>query len=577
MQKKLPTINSAHGSETRNIINELIKLFNGMGYTYDEALQKAHDTLNEAKKTNNMNKDVQRQLDNIILENGDSEAEVVQARGRADLLYKRLNSIDDVAGINVKDYGAVGDGVTIDNDSINEAIQNIGSGGILKFPPGTYLIDADGTGYNGQTNAGIMVKKPMTIMLDDGAILKAKPTDNTGYAVLSVIDTEKVSIIGGRIEGERHEHTGTSGEWGHGLKIDNSNNIVVRDLIIEHCWGDGVVLRTPQEPNVYDENILFDNVILNGNRRNGISLGPSKNVVLRNCTFSNTSGKMPQAGIDIEPDGVTSPAENITIDGCNFFGNKSQDIVFGGGVGCKDIKVINCNIDSEATAINVLQGADTVSISNCFIKTQQNGMAIGNANNVSMTDTIIKSLTTDVTNIAITLRSDTGIKIGGCLFEDFGITFDLSNTLNHLSLSNNTFKNMRIDFIRTSSNELNFAKIANNKMLNVNSSSVPNTNDSVFNGNDYINSNIRGNLLRCIITNNSFRDFEKTAISATTLNSTVISHNLFESDHSGVFAVIDIGRADEHEQNVVFSNIAKNVTPTYIMAETDLRENNINI
>ena len=91
MQKKLPTINSAHGSETRNIINELIKLFNGMGYTYDEALRKAQNVLNEAQKTNDMNEDVQRQLNDIILENGNSEAEVVQARGGYDLLKNRLD------------------------------------------------------------------------------------------------------------------------------------------------------------------------------------------------------------------------------------------------------------------------------------------------------------------------------------------------------------------------------------------------------------------------------------------------------------------------------------------------------
>src|SRR5699024_11817580 len=60
----------------------------------DLSLSKAQNILNEAKKTNNMNKDVQRQLDNIILENGNSEAEVVQARGEENLLSKRLDKID---------------------------------------------------------------------------------------------------------------------------------------------------------------------------------------------------------------------------------------------------------------------------------------------------------------------------------------------------------------------------------------------------------------------------------------------------------------------------------------------------
>ena len=95
VQKKLPLINSAHDSETRNIINELIKLFNAMGYTYDEALQMSRNILKEAQKTNNMNKDVQRQLNNIILENGNSEAEVVQARGEYSVLNERMKKTDN--------------------------------------------------------------------------------------------------------------------------------------------------------------------------------------------------------------------------------------------------------------------------------------------------------------------------------------------------------------------------------------------------------------------------------------------------------------------------------------------------
>src|SRR5699024_607450 len=66
-------------------------LFNGMGYTYDEALQKAHNVLSEAKKTNNMNKDVQNQVDTLILESGTSDAEVLQARGDYSVLRERLD------------------------------------------------------------------------------------------------------------------------------------------------------------------------------------------------------------------------------------------------------------------------------------------------------------------------------------------------------------------------------------------------------------------------------------------------------------------------------------------------------
>ena len=112
MQKKLPLINSAHGSETRNIINELIKLFNGMGYTYDEALQKAHDVLNEAKQTNNMNKNVQKQINTLIAESGTSDSEVLQARIDAEgneypVLKNRLDENDAQLAQNVQNIESV--------------------------------------------------------------------------------------------------------------------------------------------------------------------------------------------------------------------------------------------------------------------------------------------------------------------------------------------------------------------------------------------------------------------------------------------------------------------------------------
>ena len=132
VQKKLPLINSAHGSETRNIINELIKLFNNMGYTYDEALKKAHDVLNEAKKTNDMNKNVQEQINTLVAESGTSDAEVLQARidlkgdshstlkGRLDASEDRVHDTQQV--INVMHHGAIGDGVTDDWAAIQGAI-----------------------------------------------------------------------------------------------------------------------------------------------------------------------------------------------------------------------------------------------------------------------------------------------------------------------------------------------------------------------------------------------------------------------------------------------------------------------
>lgn len=144
VQKKLPLINSAHGTETRNIINELIKLFNSMGYTYDEALQKAHDVLKEAQKTNDMNKNVQQQINTLIAESGTSDAEVLQARGGFDVLNSRLVASEERLGstpevYNVKSMGAKGDGTTDDYAAIQGAISLAEvTGRSVYIPAGTY-------------------------------------------------------------------------------------------------------------------------------------------------------------------------------------------------------------------------------------------------------------------------------------------------------------------------------------------------------------------------------------------------------------------------------------------------------
>ena len=117
----IPKINSVHGSETRNIINETIDVVNSFGgvktdlnditsklglLTNDvNAIKKLNvktdSLLKQAEEINNENKSVQSQIDALILESGTSDAEVIQARGGKPLLKDRLNDYDsDISKIN---------------------------------------------------------------------------------------------------------------------------------------------------------------------------------------------------------------------------------------------------------------------------------------------------------------------------------------------------------------------------------------------------------------------------------------------------------------------------------------------
>ena len=63
-----------------NTFKKVLDYLNEMGYTYEESLRKAHEILDEAQQTNDMNESVQQQINTLIAESGTSDAEVLQAR-----------------------------------------------------------------------------------------------------------------------------------------------------------------------------------------------------------------------------------------------------------------------------------------------------------------------------------------------------------------------------------------------------------------------------------------------------------------------------------------------------------------
>jgi hypothetical protein len=90
--------------------------------------------------------------------------------------------------VNVKAYGAVGDGVTDDTAAIQAAINSLTSGGALYFPTGTYRSAALTVGSNN-----------ITFQLNDGAVLKF-PTLGANIKAITV-NANNFGVTGGKLEG----------------------------------------------------------------------------------------------------------------------------------------------------------------------------------------------------------------------------------------------------------------------------------------------------------------------------------------------------------------------------------------
>jgi parallel beta-helix repeat protein len=272
----------------------------------------------------------------------------------------------------VRDYGAIGDGVHNDTAAFQAAINSLPStGGTVTVPAGKYLIDAV---------KSVRLRSQMHLKMSSDATLIAKTTSAEKYNVLYVYKVSDVEISGGRIVGDRDRHTGTTGEWGHGIFVRGSKRVTVRDIYISKCWGDGMSIGAALVYNadpIVSDDVAVANIVSTGNRRQGMSIGRGYNIKIYDSEFSNSHGTKPECGIDIEPDdpgiSYTVRIENClirnnakygilaykrsrgtTIKGCTIERNGSCGLVT---VGARDVNVTSNTVRyNSATGIFIQDG-----------------------------------------------------------------------------------------------------------------------------------------------------------------------------------------------------------------------------
>ena len=167
------------------------------------------------------------------------------------------------------------------------------------------------------------LKMPSDIefVLEPGVELVAKRGEYKGLRdyLLELPGCTNVTIRGGEgstlrmwkkdYQGPDYKH----GEWRYALRIYKCRNVLVEGLTIVESGGDGI--------GVTGTDITIRNCVCDSNHRQGMSVFNVRNLLVENCTFSNTLGTPPQAGVDIEPDSAGERLENVVFRNCKSFGN----------------------------------------------------------------------------------------------------------------------------------------------------------------------------------------------------------------------------------------------------------------
>lgn len=247
----------------------------------------------------------------------DDTLSVVGAAADAKAVGERILAQQTV--INVKSYGAKGDGVTDDTAAIQAALDAACSAGFsaVRFPAGTYKVTADKADNN--FYAALNVNSGQHLIFES-ATLQLSANSYDFYAVVNVHNVENVTLTGNlTIIGDRESHTATTGESGHGIRIVNSHNVHVSDVDIRYTWGDGVCVGGNGTMEEISENVTLERIRTYKCSRNGLSIIEANGVLVRDCDFTYTDRTDPQYGIDVEPNLGT--ATNITIENVRMLNN----------------------------------------------------------------------------------------------------------------------------------------------------------------------------------------------------------------------------------------------------------------
>lgn len=341
--------------------------------------------------------------------------------------------------INVKDFGAKGDGVTDDTDSINSCIEYAFTNKIsnVKIPSGTFMIRAHTSQETHLIkNGGIRLLSNINLILSDDAFLKAIPTSNEGYNIISVYNQKNVNIKGGNIIGERDNHLGATGEYGYGIALSGSENIKIENVYISDCWGDGINIQRGDTVNVPCKKITIDNVICDNNRRQGMSIECVVDMNVYNSSFINTNGVAPGCGVDIEPFGGIKPVENVLFYNCIFSNNEQAGLMIL-NKSTKNIIVDNCilkeNKSNEGQLVCrdnsylyvrdcILEDGRATSSSHIYVencKFTKSNISFYTSNYIYSRNNIVKAEIEDKNIIPVKFKNCTNIEINNDIAEGF--------------------------------------------------------------------------------------------------------------------------------------------------------------
>ena len=223
--------------------------------------------------------------------------------------------------LNVKDYGATGDGKTKDTLALQQTIERCSAfgGGEVVVPAGDYLTGA------------LALRSNVVLRVEEGATLNGSP-DMADYpfaqvrweghwmkgyiAFISATDAENIGIVGpGKIIGSPAVRGRL--ERPSGFRLPALLEFInCKNVRVENCYTQNYGMWSIHP--TYTDNITFKNVVVKSGA-DGIDVDSCKHVTIDGCDFDTTDDCISlKSGRGIEGYSILRTTEDVHISNCTF-------------------------------------------------------------------------------------------------------------------------------------------------------------------------------------------------------------------------------------------------------------------
>ena len=316
---------------------------------------------------------------------------------------------------NVKDYGAVGDGQTLDQNSIQNAIDAVSSagGGTVYFPAGTYMLklqEGEDSAIICKSNVDLVGEgKGNTILKLDDDVTESGSDDFTHIIQISP-SVSDLTVRDLQVDGNNQERGG-----GLDLREDllecDGKNITLSNLIVKNSNGEGIDCDLA-------ENLIINSCYVEKCLGNGIHVAEDGHLgaQITNCQLSECSTARNQGMINLR-------GSQINVSNCRCVNKEGQEgrgiMAHAQGGDHNPISITNCYFETTESWSMFFLGQGIINITNCTgirKDVEGGGSVFLDAERVNITSCYFAGLGEGNMNRCVEFRKGSGTFIGCTLF-----------------------------------------------------------------------------------------------------------------------------------------------------------------